>query len=41
VVVRFAWEHVMLEQPYARSVLVRCVAERPSWGGAAVTRPAA
>ncbi len=41
VVVRFAWEHVMLEQPYARSVLAGCVEERRIWGGAAATRPAA
>ncbi len=41
VVVRFAWEHVMLEQPYARSVLATCAEERRSWSGAAATRPAA
>ena len=40
-VVRFAWEHVMLEQVYTRAVLARCVGKRHIWRGAAATRPAA
>jgi len=40
-VVRFAWEHVMLEQAYTRSVLATCRGEHQTWAGAGATRPAA
>ncbi len=37
--VRFAWEHVMVERGYARSVLRACVGGPTPWLGAAATRP--
>jgi hypothetical protein len=37
-VVRFAWEHVMLERAYTRAVLRSCLA-RQAWSGADAARP--
>jgi hypothetical protein len=33
--VRFAWEQVMVEQAYARAVLLRAAAGDPVWRGVA------
>ncbi len=40
-VVRFAWEHVMLEESYTRTTLAACARDRQRWTGAAATRPVA
>jgi hypothetical protein len=40
-VVRFASEHVMVEQSYTRSVLDTCASERHPWRGVAAARPTA
>ncbi len=37
--VRFSWEHVMVERGYARSVLGACVGGPSPWRGAAATHP--
>jgi hypothetical protein len=37
--VRFAWEHVMLERAYTRSVLRACLEAPPPWSGARATNP--
>ncbi len=37
--VRFAWEHVMVERAYARSVLRACLDGPSAWSGAGATHP--
>jgi hypothetical protein len=40
-VVRFAWEHVMVERAYARHTLRGCAQDHRPWLGAAATHPSA
>lgn len=39
VLVRFAWEHVMIDRAYARSVLLTCAGGPAPWRGSAATWP--